>query len=74
MRDALTFIRSVVERELNAATDNPLVFPDTGEVLDESMTETAGLRVDQVKEKLSIASITWGEKSAVAQGMKVHLP
>src|SRR5205085_11605057 len=33
LRDALTFIGGIVERELNAATDNPLVFPDTGEVL-----------------------------------------
>ena len=33
MRDALDFISGVVERELNAATDNPLVFPDTGEIL-----------------------------------------
>jgi histidine ammonia-lyase len=32
-RDALTFITGVVERELNAATDNPLVFPDTAEVI-----------------------------------------
>ena len=28
--------------------------PDTGEVLDESMTEVARLRVSEVKEKLSI--------------------
>src|SRR5205823_12337169 len=33
LRDALTFITAVVEREMNAATDNPLVFADTGEVL-----------------------------------------
>ncbi len=33
LRDALTFITGVVEREMNSATDNPLVFPDTGEVL-----------------------------------------
>src|SRR5207248_9994239 len=33
LRDALTYITAVVERELNAATDNPLVFADTGEVL-----------------------------------------
>jgi histidine ammonia-lyase len=33
LRDALTFITAVVEREMNAATDNPLVFPDSGEVL-----------------------------------------
>lgn len=32
-RDALTFITGVVEREMNSATDNPLVFPDTNEVL-----------------------------------------
>jgi histidine ammonia-lyase len=33
LRDALRFITEVVEREMNAATDNPLVFVDTGEVL-----------------------------------------
>jgi histidine ammonia-lyase len=33
MRDAAEHVARVVERELNAATDNPLVFADTGEVL-----------------------------------------
>lgn len=33
LRDALDHIRAVVEREMNSATDNPLVFPDTGEVI-----------------------------------------
>lgn len=33
LRDALAHIEAIVEREMNAATDNPLVFPDTGEVL-----------------------------------------
>jgi histidine ammonia-lyase len=33
LRDALDYVTRVVERELNAATDNPLVFPDTDEVL-----------------------------------------
>jgi histidine ammonia-lyase len=32
-RDALTHIARVVEIEMNSATDNPLVFADTGEVL-----------------------------------------
>jgi histidine ammonia-lyase len=32
-RDATDYVTRVVERELNAATDNPLVFADTGEVL-----------------------------------------
>jgi histidine ammonia-lyase len=33
LRDALTFVTAVVEREMNAATDNPLVFADSSEVL-----------------------------------------
>jgi histidine ammonia-lyase len=32
-RDALAHVGAVLEREMNSATDNPLVFPDTGEVL-----------------------------------------
>jgi histidine ammonia-lyase len=32
-RDALAFITTVVEREMNAATDNPLVFADSREVV-----------------------------------------
>ncbi len=32
-RDGLAFAAGVVEREMNSATDNPLVFPDTGEVI-----------------------------------------
>jgi histidine ammonia-lyase len=32
-RDALAYVRQVLTIELNAATDNPLVFPETGEVL-----------------------------------------
>jgi len=32
-RDALAFATGVLETEFNAATDNPLVFPETGEIL-----------------------------------------
>jgi curli biogenesis system outer membrane secretion channel CsgG len=46
--------------------------PDTGEVLDESMTEIAALSVNQVKEKLSIASVTSGSASALKKGMTIH--
>jgi curli biogenesis system outer membrane secretion channel CsgG len=46
--------------------------PDTGEVLDESMTEFAQLQVDQVKEKLSICSVVSGDASAVSKGMTIH--
>lgn len=48
--------------------------PDTGEVLDETMTEIALLKVNTVKEKLSIASVTMGEVSSIARGMTIHLP
>jgi len=48
--------------------------PDTGEVLDESMTELAQLRVSEVKEKLSIAEVTSGDAASVAKGMAIHLP
>ncbi len=46
--------------------------PDTGEVLDESMTEVARLTVDQVKEKLSIARVTTGRAANVSKGMTIH--
>ena len=32
-RDALTFVRQVIEREINSVTDNPLVFPDQKRIL-----------------------------------------
>jgi curli biogenesis system outer membrane secretion channel CsgG len=47
--------------------------PDTGEVLDEDMTEIASLSVSEVKEKLSICSVTSGDAGAVAKGMTIHL-
>ena len=47
--------------------------PDTGEVLDSSVTEVAKLRCDQVKEKLSICSVTSGKAAAVRKGMAVHV-
>ena len=31
--DALSGARTIIERELNAVTDNPLVFPETGEII-----------------------------------------
>jgi len=32
-KDAIAHVRGVLERELNAVTDNPIVFPDTREVI-----------------------------------------
>ncbi len=48
--------------------------PDTGEVLDESVSEVARLQVDTVKEKLSICSVTSGSVGAVRKGHGVQLP
>ncbi|HEY3055346.1 MAG TPA: histidine ammonia-lyase [Thermoanaerobaculia bacterium] len=33
-RDTIRFVRTIAEREINAATDNPLFFPDDGEPFD----------------------------------------
>lgn len=32
-RDALTYVKSILEREMNAVTDNPVVFSESGDVL-----------------------------------------
>jgi len=33
VRDALAFVRKILEIEVNSATDNPLIFPDQGKIL-----------------------------------------
>ncbi|HUK11987.1 MAG TPA: CsgG/HfaB family protein [Thermoanaerobaculaceae bacterium] len=48
--------------------------PDTGEVLDSSVKEIAKLQVSQVKEKLSICTVTSGNAAAVKRGMMVTAP
>ncbi len=48
--------------------------PDTGEVLDEEVTEVARIRADRVKEKLTICSVIRGNASKIHKGMGVRLP
>ncbi len=48
--------------------------PDTGEVLDESMNEVARLRANEVRDKLSICSVTSGDAASIERGMTVHIP
>lgn len=48
--------------------------PDTGEVLDEFMTEIATLQISEVREKLSICKVTAGDAAAISKGMTIHLP
>lgn len=46
--------------------------PDTGEVLDESLKEVARLQVAEVKEKLSICTVSSGKSASIRKGMAVH--
>lgn len=52
--DLLNFVRGVLEREMNAITDNPLVFPERGRVL--SGGNFHGQLVANAMDVLSIAS------------------
>jgi len=46
--------------------------PDTGEVLDQSVTEVARLEAASVKEKLTICNVVSGSAGAVRKGHGVH--
>ena len=46
--------------------------PDTGEILDEDMTELCLIQAGQVKEKLTICDVVEGSASGVSKGMKAH--
>jgi histidine ammonia-lyase len=53
---ALAHVREIVENELNAVTDNPIVFPDTGEVV--SAGQFHGQPLSVVMDYLGIALAT----------------
>lgn len=46
--------------------------PDTGEVLDETVTELARIRADEVREKVAICSVVSGDASVIYKGMGVQ--
>jgi curli biogenesis system outer membrane secretion channel CsgG len=46
--------------------------PDTGEILDEDMTELCKIQASEVKEKITICTVVQGSGAAVGKGMKVH--
>ncbi len=60
-RDAIAYVESVVNTELGAVTDNPLVFPDTGEILSggnfhgEPLAQAADMLAIAVSELASIS-------------------
>ncbi len=60
-RDVLRFVRGVLEREANAVTDNPLVFPERGKIL--SGGNFHGQIVAIAMDALSIASSELGSIS-----------
>ena len=58
VRDALSQIRSTIEIELNSATDNPLVFADSGEVI--SGGNFHGQPLAMAADQLAVALATLG--------------
>jgi hypothetical protein len=48
--------------------------PDTGEVLDESVSEVARLQAATVKEKLTICNVVSGNVGAIQKGQGVQIP
>ncbi len=68
-REGVTVGQSFVVGDVEVIRD-----PDTGEVLDEDMTTVATIKVDKVKEKLSICSVLTGDAGQVGKGMAIHLP
>ncbi len=68
-REGVNAGQTFVVGEANVVRD-----PDTGEVLDQSVKEIARLQVSQVKEKLSICTVTSGNASAIKRGMMVTAP
>jgi hypothetical protein len=68
-REGVTAGQSFVVGESKVIRD-----PDSGEVLDNSMDEVARLECGQVKEKLSICTVSSGKVAAVRKGMAVQLP
>ncbi len=46
--------------------------PDTGEVLDSTVKEVARVQVSEVKEKLSICTVSGGKSASIRKGMAVH--
>lgn len=61
VRDGHAFVRQVLERELNAATDNPLLFADDEEVV--SAGNFHGQPLSQALDMLAISTATLGSIS-----------
>ena len=61
-------------QELIVGVRDAIRDPETGELLYESLSEIARLRVEKVEDKVSICSVTSGEAAKVEEGMRIVLP
>ncbi len=61
-RTALGYVRSVLEIEVNAATDNPLIFPETGEVI-----SAGNFHAQPVSQALDLLCIAAADLAAVSE-------
>jgi histidine ammonia-lyase len=61
-RDAFAYARSVLEIELNSATDNPLVFPETGEVV-----SGGNFHAQIVAQALDLVAIAIADAAAISE-------
>ena len=68
-REGVSVGQSFVVGEADVIRD-----PDSGEVLDTNIKEVARLEVSQVKEKLSICTVSSGKAASIRKGMAVHTP
>jgi histidine ammonia-lyase len=62
VRDGLAFVRQVLERELNAATDNPLLFPDEREVV-----SAGNFHGQPLSQALDILAITTAQLATISE-------
>ncbi len=60
-RDALGYVRRVLEIEVNSATDNPLVFPETGEIV-----SGGNFHAQIVAQALDLLAIALADVAAIA--------
>jgi histidine ammonia-lyase len=61
-RQALAFVRSVLEVEVNSVTDNPLVFPDDGRIL-----SGGNFHGQPVSQALDLAAMACADLAAISE-------
>ena len=61
-RQALSFVRSVLEVEINSVTDNPLVFPEDGRIL-----SGGNFHGQPVSQALDLAAIACADLAAISE-------